>query len=424
MTFKVKTKGQIEGEKLLVPKLRFKEFNNEGKRISLINVFTFYKTNSLSRADLSEEGLIKNIHYGDIHQKFNNILDVNKEKLPYIKSDIKVNIHNEENYCQDGDLILADASEDYDGIGKSVEVINVGNNKIVSGLHTILARDTNKVISLGFKGYLFNTSLIHNQIRVLANGFKVYGISKNNIYDLDVRIPTKTEQEKITNFLILLDKKIELQQRRIEALKIYKTGLFNKIYKEKLNDIKESKLREYAYLQGGYAFKSELFSKKGTPIIRIANINENIVDLKDVVFYDKEIPINFKFEINTGDILIAMSGATTGKIGIYKEKMKSYLNQRVGKIVLKRKDMIYSYLYFLFELSSYNMQLNTKLVAGAQPNISPTDIENLKFKIPSIKLQEHIANIVMNINKKLEIEGNKLQELNELKKGLLQKMFI
>ena len=191
-----------------------------------------------------------------------------------------------------------------------------------------------------------------------------------------------------------------------------------------MNDIKESELREYAYLQGGYAFKSELFSKKGTPIIRIANINENIVDLKDVVFYDKEIPIDFKFEINTGDILIAMSGATTGKIGIYKEKMKSYLNQRVGKIVLKRKDMIYSYLYFLFELSSYNMQLNTKLVAGAQPNISPADIENLKFKIPSIKLQEHIANIAMNINKKLEIEGNKLQELNELKKGLLQKMFI
>ena len=252
----------------------------------------------------------------------------------------------------------------------------------------------------------------------------VPSLSCKTIEEILYYIPNKDEQDKISTFITLLDKKIELQQRKIETLKIYKTGLFNKIYKEKLNDIKESKLREYAYLQGGYAFKSELFSKKGTPIIRIANINENIVDLKDVVFYDKEIPIDFKFEINTGDILIAMSGATTGKIGIYKEKIKSYLNQRVGKIVLKRKDMIYSYLYFLFELSSYNMQLNTKLVAGAQPNISPTDIENLKFKIPSIKLQEHIANIVMNINKKLEIEGNKLQELNELKKGLLQKMFI
>lgn len=191
-----------------------------------------------------------------------------------------------------------------------------------------------------------------------------------------------------------------------------------------MKTIKEGEIKKYVYLQGGYAFKSELFSKKGIPIIRIANINESIVDLKDIVFYDREISIDSKFEINTGDILIAMSGATTGKIGIYKETMKSYLNQRVGKIVLKRKDIIYSYLYFLFELSSYNMQLNTKLVAGAQPNISPSDIETLKFKVPSTEMQEHIANMAMNINKKLEIEGNKLQELNKIKKGLLQKMFI
>lgn len=70
----------------------------------------------------------------------------------------------------------------------------------------------------------------------IANGFKSYGISKNNIYDLNVRIPTKMEQEKITKFLILLDKKIELQQRKIEALKIYKKGLLKKIF----DDIKDN----------------------------------------------------------------------------------------------------------------------------------------------------------------------------------------
>lgn len=409
---------------MLVPKLRFNEFKDEWGQIDLSNVFTFYSTNSLSRADLVESGSIKNIHYGDIHQRFHNILDINIERLPYIKLDSKINIDNCKNYCQNGDVIFADASEDYDGIGKAIELINIGNNKVVSGLHTIWARDINNIMSNGFKGYLFNTPIIHNQIRVLANGFKVYGISKNNICDLDVKIPSKSEQEKIANFLTLLDKKIELQKQKIEALKIYKIGLFNKIYKEEMKTIKEEEIKKYAYLQGGYAFKSELFSKKGIPIIRIANINESIVDLKDIVFYDKEISIDSKFEINTGDILIAMSGATTGKIGIYKETMKSYLNQRVGKIVLKRKDIVYSYLYFLFELSSYNMQLNTKLVAGAQPNISPSDIETLKFKVPSTEMQEHIANMAMNINKKLEIEGNKLQELNKIKKGLLQKMFI
>ena len=217
---------------MLVPRLRFKEFKEEWKKISLINVFTFYNTNSLSRADLSDEGLIKNIHYGDIHQKFNNILDVNKEKLPYIKSEI--NMRNEENYCQDGDLIFADASEDYEGIGKAVEVINVGNNKIASGLHTILARDTKKVMSLGFKGYLFNTSLIHNQIRVLANGFKVYGISKNKkgkeISDFEKYKPWSGEE---------FSGKLEYELDNNEKYEIYRD--FNKknpkIFNENMEDI-------------------------------------------------------------------------------------------------------------------------------------------------------------------------------------------
>ena len=110
---------------MLVPKLRFKEFNDVWNKISLKDTFSFYNTNSLSRADLSKEGIIKNIHYGDIHQRFNNILDVKKEDLPYIKSTIKSNIDNEDNFCQDGDLIFADASEDYKGIGKAVEIINI-----------------------------------------------------------------------------------------------------------------------------------------------------------------------------------------------------------------------------------------------------------------------------------------------------------
>ena len=272
--------------------------------------------------------------------------------------------------------------------------------------------------------YYLQNFKYNGEWKKLSKGSTIDSITSNDLKNINIILPDKFEQEKIANFLSLLDKKIELQKQKIDALKIYKIGLFNKIYKEEMKTIKEEEIKKYAYLQGGYAFKSELVSKKGIPIIRIANINESIVDLKDIVFYDKEISIDSKFEINTGDILIAMSGATTGKIGIYKETMKSYLNQRVGKIVLKRKDIVYSYLYFLFELSSYNMQLNTKLVAGAQPNISPSDIETLKFKVPSTEMQEHIANMAMNINKKLEIEGNKLQELNKIKKGLLQKMFI
>ena len=401
MTFKVKTKGQIEGEKLLVPKLRFKEFTDEWKKISIDNVFTFYNTNSLSRADLSEDGLIKNIHYGDIHQKFNNILDINKEKLPYIKSNIKINIHDEKNYCQDGDLILADASEDYDGIGKAIEVINVGNNKIVSGLHTILARDTNKIMSLGFKGYLFNTSLIHNQIRVLANGFKVYGISKNNIYDLDVRIPTKTEQEKITNFLMLLDKKIELQKQKIEALKIYKKGLiqelfsFNTFYEKKLEDIcniTTGKLDANAMtLNGKYRFYT--CAKE---------------------YYRINI-----YAFDTEALLISGNGAYVGYIHYYKGKFNAY--QRTYVLDKFSENILYIK-YYLDTFLAKRILAERK--EGNTPYIVLNTLAKMTIIFPSSKVQNQIVSTLIKFDTKLDLENKKLDKLHIIKKSLLLQMFI
>ena len=383
---------------MLVPRLRFKEFKEEWKKISLINVFTFYNTNSLSRADLSDEGLIKNIHYGDIHQKFNNILDVNKEKLPYIKSEI--NIRNEANYCQDGDLIFADASEDYEGIGKAVEVINVGNNKIVSGLHTILARDTKKVMSLGFKGYLFNTSLIHNQIRVLANGFKVYGISKNNIYDLNVRIPTKMEQEKITKFLILLDKKIELQQRKIEALKIYKKGLLKKIF----DDIKDNAsirlqdLYHFSYGEGNT-------NPDNGGIYPVYGANGKIGGFNT---YNAEY-----------SVIIGHMGAYAGNVLF--EENKHFVTYN-GTIALPKNIKI------LRPKFGYYMLLNTnlpKICAGSgMPFLSYETLNNIKVKLPDIKTQEKYEKLLDLTETKVKLEGTKLQSLNKIKKSLLQQMFI
>ena len=409
---KVKTKGQIEGEKLLVPKLRFKEFKDEWKEISLVNVFTFYNTNSLSRADLSEEGLIKNIHYGDIHQKFNNILDVNKEKLPYIKSDIKikVNIHNEENYCQDGDLILADASEDYDGIGKAVEVINVGNNKIVSGLHTILARDTNKVMSLGFKGYLFNTPLIHNQIRVLANGFKVYGISKNNIYDLDVRIPTKTEQEKITNLLILLDKKIELQQRRIEALKIYKKGLLHNLKSNSQNWTEYKVKNLFDITRGQVIPKTNL---KDSPTDNyIYPVYSSQTSNYGILGYDNTYDFDGKFLTWTTD------GANAGKVFYRNGKFRC---TNVCGLLHSNKNNDYINL-LTADLLNYETPKYVSYVGN--PKLMNNVIADIKIKLPSLEVQNKISHIFAIFDNKLFIEEQKLNNLNNAKKSLLQQMFI
>ena len=155
-----------------VPKLRFKEFNDEWRQINLKETFIYLSTNSLSREQLSDKGILKNLHYGDIHRKYNSIVNENDDITTYVKD---LNYINKYEKIKENDLIFADASEDYDGIGKAVEVINIKNDTI-SGLHTILAREKEKIFAPMFKGYYFNSYIIHNQIRVLANGFKVYGI--------------------------------------------------------------------------------------------------------------------------------------------------------------------------------------------------------------------------------------------------------
>lgn len=297
-------------------------------------------------------------------------------------------------------MIFADASEDYEGIGKAVEVINVGNNKIVSGLHTILARDTKKVMSLGFKGYLFNTSLIHNQIRVLANGFKVYGISKNNIYDLNVRIPTKMEQEKITKFLILLDKKIELQQRKIEALKIYKKGLLKKIF----DDIKDNAsirlqdLYHFSYGEGNT-------NPDNGGIYPVYGANGKIGGFNT---YNAEY-----------SVIIGHMGAYAGNVLF--EENKHFVTYN-GTIALPKNIKI------LRPKFGYYMLLNTnlpKICAGSgMPFLSYETLNNIKVKLPDIKTQEKYEKLLDLTETKVKLEGTKLQSLNKIKKSLLQQMFI
>ena len=202
-----------------VPRLRFSKYNEEWNKIDLSNIFSYFSTNSFSREQLDFNGVIKNLHYGDIHKKFGALVDVSNDINTFIKDQ---NFNNKYELCKENDLIIADASEDYEGIGKATEVININDNKIVSGLHTIMARDTKNIFSPKFKGYYFNSPAIHNQIRVLANGFKVFGISKDTINSLNAYIPSKDEQKDIADMFQLLDKKIEFQSQKVEALKLYK----------------------------------------------------------------------------------------------------------------------------------------------------------------------------------------------------------
>src|SRR3712207_1878077 len=115
------------------PKLRFPEFTGEWEEKKFEEIFDVYSTNSYSRNCLNNtKGTIKNIHYGDIHMNFPTILDAKRINIPYINNDVNLGKISKECYCKEGDIIIADASEDYADIGKTIEVKNVENQKIIA----------------------------------------------------------------------------------------------------------------------------------------------------------------------------------------------------------------------------------------------------------------------------------------------------
>ncbi len=198
-----------------VPRLRFPGFEGEWNECQFINLFSTLPNNTLSRAELSEKGEIKNIHYGDVLIKFGDTLDIKNDTIPYVKNE--KTIQKNKVYLTDGDIIVADTAED-ETVGKATELFNVQGIKVVAGLHTIPCRPQ-KPFASKYLGYYMNSLHYHKQLVTLMQGIKVLSISKSNIANTIIRYPSINEQAKISSFISLLDKRISKQRELVESLK-------------------------------------------------------------------------------------------------------------------------------------------------------------------------------------------------------------
>ncbi|EKO0789299.1 restriction endonuclease subunit S [Salmonella enterica] len=187
-------------------------------------VFSFLATSTNARSDLSDTGECGYIHYGDIHTKWNNNLNLENSSVPRISSDLVSS-----SFIKDGDLIMADASEDYAGIGKSIEIQGVRDNIIVAGLHTYLLRDMNNIFVNGFRGYLHCIRAVKANIDRLATGMKVFGVSKNNLKTIPIPVPPKEEQTAIAAILSDMDKEIQTLQQRLDKTRQLKQGMMQEL---------------------------------------------------------------------------------------------------------------------------------------------------------------------------------------------------
>ncbi len=195
------------------------------------SLFDWVATNSLSREMLTDEaGTVQNIHYGDIHGKFASRFVQSEANAPFIKPEaLPANIRADA-FCQPGDVIIADASEDHADIGKAIEIVEVTPKSLVAGLHTYIARPKAGELAIGFSGYLFQTWALRRQIMRIAQGISVLGISKPFLSKLKLDLPHPDEQRKIADALGALDDKIAAVSLQIKHMQTFKKGLLQQMF--------------------------------------------------------------------------------------------------------------------------------------------------------------------------------------------------
>ena len=193
------------------PEIRFDGFTDPWEQRKLGDCFEFLKNNTLSRADLNgENGIARNVHYGDILIKFGDCLDGERSDLPFITDDT-VLPKFAGSILREGDVIFADTAED-EAAGKCVELRKLPKEPTISGLHTIPARPRFP-FGTGYLGHYLNSDAYHRQLLPLMQGIKVISVSKAALQDTQVRFPSLSEQSTIGATLSGIDNLITLHQR-------------------------------------------------------------------------------------------------------------------------------------------------------------------------------------------------------------------
>lgn len=280
------------------------------------------------------------------------------------------------------------------------------NNIELTANQSVCALETNESI-INYK-YLYYC--LANKYEALKNQGQgvLSSLNLTTIKKIEIPVPPLSVQQEIVRILdkftqLEAELKIELETEldcRKRQYEYYRDKLlaFNEVGGGRaliFSDLQWKTLGEVADFQNGFAFKSRLFRDNGEVIVRITNIDGKGVDLSDVKYFSiSDYNTNMSpYKINKGDILIAMSGATTGKIGFYNYEYTSYLNQRVGKFIPKANILNNRYLYHY--LLSKVEEIYIIAGGGAQPNLSSNKLmEKIQIPIPPIEEQERIAGIL------------------------------
>ena len=389
--------------------------------------------NTITRANLSNNGAIRNIHYGDVLIKFGSVLSIRSDDIPFIKNTDTVNNNV---FLKNGDIVIADTAED-ETVGKVTEIFDIDTEKVVSGLHTIPCRPK-KNFAPKFLGYYMNSPAYHYQLFPLMQGVKVLSISKSNIVGTVIHYPDILQQTKITNLLSLIDKKISVQRQLVEALKKYKRGSLSALFPKKgeitpqyrfAGFTKPWEQRKLSEMCGTFEYGLNAAAKEfdgKNKYIRITDIDDASREflLSDLSSPDICLDGMSKYLLSSGDIVFARTGASVGKTYIYRENdgIVYFAGFLIRAKVNQDNDA-----EFVFQSTlspSYEKYIRITSQRSGQPGVNAQEYGEYDLFAPSKEEQQRIGHFLRGIDNLITLYQHKYDILLSLKNALLQQLFI
>ena len=218
-------------QELLTGKKRLPGFAGEWQTFIFGELFDFIPNNAFTRAQMSDSGKVKNIHYGDILTKYGAYVDGDSDSIPYISKEIDLSRFADRCYLQSGDIIIADTAED-ETVGKALEVVNM-DCPILAGQHTLLCRPR-ITFAEKFLGYYLNAACYRDQLLPYIVGTKVSSVSKASVAQTKLIVPEYEEQQAIAEILSNMDAEIEALEQKLGKYRQVKQGMMQQLLTGKI----------------------------------------------------------------------------------------------------------------------------------------------------------------------------------------------
>ena len=383
-----------------VPKLRFKEFKNDWSPKNLSEVVAFSKGNLLSKSDLDEQGSYPCILYGELYTKYHEVIRKVFSKTNYISDNIVKSKY--------GDILIPASGE---------TPIDISTSSCILLDNVLLGGDINILSPKNCDGRFISYMISNNKRKTIARvaqGHSIVHLYSENLKKVNLDIPLLSEQKKIADMLELLDKKIELQVKKIEALKLFKSYTKSEIFKN----------GNHVYKLGAILNKWNKKNKDGA-----INYVESISNKAGF------IPQSEQFEDRN------VASKNLRNYYVIKKGVFGYNPSRlnVGSLALKENDFISvvsplyecftttqnnTYLFEWFNSNNFKKETFSKFEGGVRNTLNFNNLCDIPINLPDIETQNQYAKYFNKINFKISLEEQKLSKLLKYKKALLQDMFI